>query len=169
MVAVSRVAYGEECVLPQRVAEPDGLQLGEIDALIRHAKEAPIGEVPMFRKIMLATRLPQPLRRLAWLCGVNFGRQRGNYFGSFVVTGVAAFGGGELHALSPGPYILSYGAVEPDQSIGVVIRWDHRVTDAALIARTMTALEQVLNGEIAAEMRNLRQGAEPKPVRAVAT
>jgi len=169
MVAISRIAYGEECVLPQRVAEPDGLPLGDIDALIRHAKEAPVGEVPMFRKIMLATRLPQPLRRLAWLCGVNFGRQRGNYFGSFVVTGVAAFGGGELHALSPGPYILSYGVVEPDQSIGVVIRWDHRVTDAALIARTMTRLEQVLNGEISAELRGLRHGSEPKPVRAVAT
>ena len=28
------------------------------DALIRHAKQAPIDEVPMFRKIMLATRLP---------------------------------------------------------------------------------------------------------------
>ena len=169
MVAISRIAYGEECVLPQRVAEPDGLQLGDIDALIRQAKEAPVDQVPMFRKIMLATRLPQPLRRLAWLCGVNFGRQRGNYFGSFVVTGVAAFGGGELHALSPGPYILSYGVVEPDQSIGVVIRWDHRVTDAALIARTMTRLEQVLNGEISAELRGLRHGSEPKPVRAVAT
>jgi hypothetical protein len=169
MVAISRVADGEECVLPQRVAEPDALALREIDALIRHAKEAPIDEVPMFRKIMLATRLPWPLRRLAWLCGVNFGRQRGNYFGSFVVTGVAAFGGGDLHALSPGPFILSYGVVEPDQTIAVVIRWDHRVTDAALIARTMTRLEQVLNGEISAELRSLRHGAEPKPVRAVAT
>ena len=169
MVAVSRVAYGEECVLPQRVTAADALSLSQIDALIRHAKEAPLDEVPMFRKIMLATRLPQPLRRLAWLCGVNFGRQRGNYFGSFVVTGVAAFGGGELHALSPGPFILSYGVVGSDQTIAVVIRWDHRVTDAALIARTMTALEQVLNGEIAAELRNLRQGTEPKPVRKVAT
>jgi hypothetical protein len=169
MVAISRLVDGEECVLPQRVAEPDTLPLGEIDALIRHAKEAPIDEVRMFRKIMLAARLPWPLRRLAWLFGVNFGRQRGNYFGSFVVTGVAAFGGGELHALSPGPFILSYGVAEPNQTIGVVIRWDHRVTDAALIARTMTALEQVLNGEISAELRGLRQGAEPKAVRAVAT
>jgi hypothetical protein len=59
--------------------------------------------------------------------------------------------------------------VEPDQTIAVVIRWDHRVTDAALIARTMTRLEQVLNGEISAELRSLRHGAEPKPVRAVAT
>jgi hypothetical protein len=167
MVAVSRTLDGEECVLPQRVAEPDSLPLNQVDVLIRHAKEAPIEEVPMFRKIMLATRLPWPLRRLAWLCGVNFGRQRGNYFGNFVVTGVAAFGGGELHALSPGPFILSYGVAEADHTVGVVIRWDHRVTDAALIARAMTRLEQVLNSEISAELRSLRQGAEPKAVRAI--
>lgn len=35
----------------------------------------------------------------------------------------------------------------------MVIRWDHRVTDAALIARTLSRLEQVLNGELAAELR----------------
>jgi hypothetical protein len=171
MVAIARVEDGEDCVLPQRVAGPDSLPLSEVHALIRHAKQAPIDEVPMFRKIMLATRLPWPLRRLTWMIGLNFGRQRGNYFGSFTVTGVAAFGGGELHALSPGPYILSFGVVEADSSINVVIRWDHRVTDAALIAKAMTRLEQVLNTEIAAELRGSRplaeQKAEHKAVRAV--
>ena len=106
------------------------------------------------------TRLPLPLRRLAWLVGLNFGRQRANYFGSFVVTSVAAYGGGELHALSPGPFILSYGVVEPDQTIDVVIRWDHRITDAALIAKALTRLEQVLNTEIAAELRGSGQAAK---------
>ena len=85
------------------------------------------------------------------------------------MTSVAAYGAGELHALSPGPFILSYGVVEPDQTIDVVIRWDHRITDAALIAKALTRLEQVLNTEIAAELRSQRQQAEPKPVRAVAT
>jgi hypothetical protein len=169
MVAVARVEDGEDCVLPQRIAGPDAMSLPDVDALIRHAKTAPIAEVPMFRKIMLATRLPLPLRRLTWLIGLNFGRQRANYFGSFVVTGVAAFGGGELQALSPGPFILSFDVVKPDQSIAVMIRWDHRITDAALIAKTLTRLEQVLNTEISAELRGLRQPAEPKAVRAVAT
>ena len=85
------------------------------------------------------------------------------------MTSVAAYGGGELHALSPGPFVLSYGVVKPDQTIDVVIRWDHRITDAALIARTLTRLEQVLNTEISAELRNDRQRADPKPVRAVGT
>jgi hypothetical protein len=169
MVAVARVEDGQHCVLPQKIAAADTLPLSEVDALIRHAKDAPIAEVPAFRKILRTTRLPLPLRRLIWLVGLNFGRQRANYFGSFGVTSVAAYGAGELHALSPGPFIVSYGVVEPDQTINVVIRWDHRITDAASIARALTRLEQVLNTEIAAELRNQRQQAEPKPVRAVAT
>lgn len=169
MVAIARVEDGEDCILPQKITAADTLPLAEVDAQIRFAKDAPIDEVPAFRKILRATSLPLPLRRLIWQIGLNFGRQRANYFGSFGVTSVAAYGGGELHALSPGPFILSYDVVEPDQTIDVVIRWDHRITDAALIAKTLTRLEQVLNTEIAAELRGNRQPAEPKSVRAVAT
>ena len=168
MIAIARIEDGEDCVLPQKIVEADALPLAEVDARIRHAKDAPIEEVPAFRKVLLATRLPLPLRRFAWLIGLNFGRQRANYFGSFVVTSVAAYGAGELHALSPGPFILSYGVVKQDQTVDVVIRWDHRITDAALIAKALNRLEQVLNTEIAAELRGARQ-QEPKPVRAVAT
>lgn len=168
MVAIARVEQGDECVLPQRIAGPEALTLSEIDALIRHAKEAPIEKVPMFRKIMLVTRLPLPLRRLSWMIGLNFGRQRGNYSGSFGVSSVAAFGGGELHAISPGPYVLSYGLVQPDQTVNVMIRWDHRITDAAPIARVLSRLQHVLNTEIAGELREQRAPGELKAVRAVA-
>jgi hypothetical protein len=169
MVAIARVEDGQDCVLPQKVPAADELPLSEVDAQIRHAKDAPISEVPAFRKILRVTRLPLLLRRVMWLIGLNFGRQRANWFGSFGVTSVAAYGAGELHALSPGPFILSYGVVEPGQTIDVVLRWDHRITDAALIAKCLTRLEQVLNSEISAELRGNRLQTEPKPVRAVAT
>jgi hypothetical protein len=169
MVAIARVEDGQDCVLPQKVPAADTLPLAEIDAQVRHAKVAPIEDVPSFRKILRVTRLPLPLRRLFWAVGLNFGRQRANWFGNFGVTSVAAYGAGELHALSPGPYIVSYGVVGPDQTIDVVIRWDHRITDAALIAKTLNRLEQVLNTEISAELRASRQQTEPKAVRAVAT
>lgn len=165
LVAIARVEDGEECVMPQRIAAPEAMALAAVDAEIRRGKTAPLEDVPMFRKIMRATRLPWPLRRLSWAIGLNFGRQRGNWFGSFAVSSVAAYGGGELHPVTPGPYIVSYGVVEPDQTIHVVIRWDHRVTDAAPIARVLTRLEQVLNTEIAAELR----AAGSKPIRAVRT
>ena len=105
MVAVARVEDGQDRVLPQKVTAPDEMPLAEVDALIRHAKEAPIHEVPAFRKILRTTRLPLPLRRLFWATGLNFGRQRANYFGSFGVTSVAAYGAGQLHAVSPGPFV----------------------------------------------------------------
>jgi hypothetical protein len=167
MVAIARVEEGEDCVLPQKLAAPETLSLAEIDAQIRHAKQAPINKVPAFRKILRVSGLPLPFRRLFWSVGLNFGRQRANWFGNFGVTSVAAYGPGELHALSPGPYILSYGVVEQAQTIAVVIRWDHRITDAAVIAKVLTRLEQVLNSEIAAELRASRQQAEPRPVRAI--
>jgi len=167
MVAIARVEDGEDCVLPERVARADELRLGEIDAQIRRAKDAPIEEIPAFRRILKAMRLPQPLRRFAWLVALNIGRLHVNSFGSFTVTSVAAYGGGQLHAISPGPFVLSYDRVAPDQTIDVVIRWDHRVCDAALIAKVLTRLEQVLNSEIAAELRKLGGEAQPKAVRAV--
>ena len=169
MVAIARVEDGEDCILPEKVPAPDERTLGDIDAQIRRAKDAPLMEIPSFRKIMMATRLPLPLRRLSWLLGLNVGRMYANNFGSFGVTSVAAYGPGELQALSPGPFLLSYGVVRPDQRIDVIIRWDHRVTDAAFIARALARLEQVLNTEISAELRGIRPAPQAKAARAAAT
>jgi hypothetical protein len=169
MVTIARFEDGQDCVLLQKVTAPDETPLTEVDAVLQHAKDAPIDQVPAFRKMLLATRLPLAARRLLWWIGLNWGRQRANYFGSFGLTSVAAFGPGELYALGPGPFVLSYGMVKPDHTVDVVLRWDHRITDAALIAKVLTRLEQVLNGELAAELRVIRQQIEPKSVRAVAT
>jgi hypothetical protein len=169
MVAIARQYNGEDCVLPQKISAPDDLPLADVEALVRHGKTAAIDEVPAFRKILRATALPLPLRRLVWRIGLSIGRQRANYFGSFGITSVAAFGPGELHALSPGPYIVSYGALKPDQTMDVVIRWDHRVTDAAMIAKVFERLESTLNGAISIELRANQPAFAPKPVRAVAT
>jgi hypothetical protein len=165
MVAIARVIDGEDCILPERVLAPDEQPLGQIHAQIRRAKEAPVEEIPLFRRIYKATRLPWPVRRFGWWIGRNLGRMHSNNFGSFGVTSVSAYGPGELRAISPGPYILSYGVVSPDQTVDVMIRWDHRITDAVFIARVLTRLEQVLNTEIAAEIRAIRPAAEPRAVR----
>jgi hypothetical protein len=169
MIAIARNENGEDCVLPQKVSAPDEMPLAAVDALVRHAKTAPIDEVPAFLKILRATRMPLLLRRLIWIIGLSIGRQRANYFGSFGITSVAAFGAGELHALSPGPFIISYGRLKPDHGIDVVIRWDHRVTDAAMIAKVLTRLEEVLNTQIAAELLADQPPSVAKSVRAVVT
>jgi hypothetical protein len=134
------------------VKAPDRSSLAEADAWIRNAKIQPIEATPFFRKTMMVTRLPQPLRRLAWAIGLNFGRQRGNYLGTLLITSVAAFGGGEVEALGPQPFILSYDRLSGDGTIDVMIRWDHRITDAAFIGEVLSRLEQILNNPIADEM-----------------
>lgn len=152
MVAVARTEGDEEFILPEKVPAPEDRPLPEIDAQIRRAKNAPIEDIPNFRKILMASRLPLPLRRLSWYLGQNFGRMCANNFGSFGVTSVAAYGPGQLQAMSPSPFLLSYGVVGPDNRIDVTLRWDHRITDAVVAARALKRLEQVLNAEISAEI-----------------
>lgn len=134
------------------VKAPDLTSLGEADAGIRSAKTQPIEATPFFRKTMMVTRLPQPLRRLAWAIGLNFGRQRGNYLGTLLVTSVAAFGGGEVEALGPQSFILSYDKVSEDGAVDVMLRWDHRITDAAFVGGELSRLEQILNNQVADEI-----------------
>jgi hypothetical protein len=152
MVAVARTEGGEDFILPEKVPDLESRSLAEIDAQIRRAKNAPIEEIPTFRKILMATRLPLPLRRLSWYLGQNFGRMCANNFGTFGVTSVSAYGPGDLKAMSPSPFLISYGVVGPDNRIEVSLRWDHRITDAVVAARALQRLEQVLNTEISAEI-----------------
>jgi hypothetical protein len=142
-------------VLLYPVKAPDLTSLAEADARVRSAKTQPIEATPFFRKTMMVTRLPQPIRRLAWAIGLNFGRQRGNYLGTLLVTSVAAFGGGEVEARGPTPFILSYDKVSDDGAIDVMIRWDHRITDAAFIGGQLSRLEQILNDQVADEIQAL--------------
>ena len=116
MVAIARVEDGQNCVLPQKVPAADALPLAQIDALIRHAKAAPVEQVPSFRKILRVTRLPLPLRRLFWSVGLNFGRQRANWFGNFGVTSVAAYGRRRTACAEPGALYrqLWRGSARPD-------------------------------------------------------
>ncbi len=166
MVAIARVEEGEDCVLFERVRGADEMALTDVDALIRRAKTAPLHEIPSFRK--------NPLRNAPAVSAAppgmgdrdefrpaarQFLRQLRRDLGRRLRPG-------ELHALSPGPFLLSYGVVKPDQTVDVVLRWDHLVCDAALIAQTMTRLEQVLGGEIAAELDAIQPPSEARPVRA---
>jgi hypothetical protein len=159
---VVRPTASPEGVMLFPVKAPDLIPLMEADASLRKAKSDPIEQTPFFRKTLTAARLPLPLRLLAWAIGLNIGRQRGNFFGTLLVTSVAAFGGGEVEALGPGPYIFSYDKVTGDGSIDVMVRWDHRITDAADIGIALSRLEQILNNQVADELLALApEGQEP--------
>src|SRR5258707_14448558 len=45
MIAIARTEDGEDCVMPQKITAPAELSLPAVDALIRHARIAPVGEI----------------------------------------------------------------------------------------------------------------------------
>src|SRR5438132_13897384 len=107
MVAIARVEDGEDCVMLERVASPDELPLGAIDAQVRRAKDAPIEEIPGFRRILKAAGLPIPLRRLGWWEALSIGRVHGKNFGNCTGTSFAAYAGGQRQQTRPRPAVDS--------------------------------------------------------------
>jgi pyruvate/2-oxoglutarate dehydrogenase complex dihydrolipoamide acyltransferase (E2) component len=97
-----------------------------------------------------------PLRRLIWWLGLNIGRQRGNYFGSFGITVYSGLGAESLHPLSPLTATMNWGVIGDDGKVAVRIMYDHRVLDGSQVARTLERLEQTLTNELVAELTALR-------------
>ena len=93
-----------------------------------------------------------PVCRLLWWFGLNIGRQRANYFGTFGVSVYSALGAESLHPLSPLTSTLNYGVIAADGTTDVRVVYDHRVTDGATVARALARLEEVLNTTIRDEL-----------------
>jgi hypothetical protein len=155
-VAIERSVGDEDAVLFIHLRQPECLSLLEIDARLRHAKEAPLESIGSFRRLLLISRLPRPIRRLAWWIGMNIsGRKRAHFMGTAGVTTYSGLGAASLHPLSLLTSTLNYSVIEPDGSVDVRIIYDHRTLDGSLIARALGDLERILTHEIVAELRYL--------------
>ncbi|MBX3415696.1 MAG: hypothetical protein KF708_23630 [Pirellulales bacterium] len=151
--SVEREYGGEEAVFFGQIRQPELLSLREIDAIIRRHKVAPLDEIPQFRRALLLSSLPLPIRRLAWWLGLRVdGAHRAHFFGTFGISVVASIGAAGLHLLSPLSTTVNYGALRWDGSLDVRLTYDHRVLDGANAARAMAELEEVLHGEILQEL-----------------
>ncbi|HVU85712.1 MAG TPA: hypothetical protein VHD36_00190 [Pirellulales bacterium] len=167
--SLERAYRGEEGVFFAKIRQPELLSLEELDALVRHHKQAPVESIPAFKQALLLSRLPAPLRRLGWWLGLNSdGGYRAHFFGTFAVSAAASQGAAGLHILSPLTTTLNYGTFEADGSIDVRLTYDHRVLDGAPIARALTALENVLRGEILGELGSASGAHARQPEAAVA-
>lgn len=151
--SLEREFQGEDAVFFSQVADPETMTLQELDRLVRYCKIAPLHAIPSYRRALWLSRLPLPLRRLAWAIGLNWnGRYRSYFFGTFGVSVVASIGAAGLHILSPLTTTLNYGVLEPDGSLEVRLAYDHRVMDGATAARALVHLEQVLHERIVPEL-----------------
>jgi hypothetical protein len=155
-LAVERRLGDEDAVLFAHLSQPEKLGLAELDARIRSFKEQPLEQIGSYRRLLLVSRLPRPLRRLLWWVGLNAsGRKRAHFMGTFGVSAYAGLGASSLHPLSLLTSTLNYGVIEPDGSVDVRITYDHRVLDGATVARALADLERVLLNETVAELRYL--------------
>ena len=159
-IAFEREYRGEPGVFFGLVPSPQQLSLPEVEAMVRYYKNTPVEQVGRFRLTLNLSRLPLPLRRFVWWFGLNArGLYRASFFGTFGVSTVSSLGSSSLHQLSPLTTTLNYGTFADDGSIDVRLTYDHRVMDGATVARALAHLEEVLHGEILAEMRASREVA----------
>ena len=152
---IEREYQGDRGVFSMVIKNATGRSLTELRDLIRIGTDAPLDSVKAFRRALRVAGWPGPLRRLLWWIGLNIGRQRGNYFGTFGLSVYSALNVDSLHPLSPLTTVVNYGHIGDDGGVNVRIIYDHRVMDGADVARALIRLEEVLNGEIVDQLKRL--------------
>ena len=166
-VSVASVAHerehdGERIVLLSTIRGPEGRSIGELEASIHAARSLPVMEIKDFRRALKMARAPGPIRWLLMWLGLNIGRQRARYFGTFQLSVYSGLGAESLNPLTPLTTLLNYGPIGDDGSVDVRIHYDHRVMDGANVARALVRFEEILNGAVASEVQDTAQiGAVP--------
>jgi hypothetical protein len=151
-LTVERRIGEEPAVLVMRIKGPAELSIAKIDEAIRRGRTAPIGDIRDFRRALSVARLPLIPRRLLMWIGLNIGRQRPHYFGTYCVTDLSPLGTESLRPLFPTTVTLYYGRISEEGSVAFRAAYDHRVLDGATIARALARLEALLNSVVAAEL-----------------
>jgi hypothetical protein len=154
-IIVEREYRGEAGLFSISIKEPARQSLREIGQQLEYGSTAPVESIKDFRRAMTFARLPKPIRRALWWICLNWGRQRGNYFGTFGVSVYSALNAESLHPLSPLTTLLNYGVMSSDGVLDVRIIYDHRVMNGATVARALARLEEILNSVILEEVRSL--------------
>jgi hypothetical protein len=160
-ITIDRAYNGEPCVLVRLIKDPAAFSINEITQILRHAKRTPLNELRDFRRALTISRLPGILRRPLWWLAHNIGRQRANYFGTFLITDIAIAGLDSTHPLAPTSLVLTRGPFGPDGRVLIRLVADHRVADGVSGAKFMKRMETVLNGPIVEELRAQAGNAGP--------
>lgn len=166
-VSVASVAHerehdGERVVLLSMIRCPESCSIAELEASFHAARSLPVMEIKDFRRALKMARAPAPIRWLLMWLGLNIGRQRARFFGTFQLSVYSGLGAESLNPLTPLTTLLNYGPIGEDGSVDVRIHYDHRVMDGANVARALVRFEEILNNAVANEVQDIAQiGAVP--------
>ncbi|WP_274630335.1 hypothetical protein [Arvimicrobium flavum] len=164
-IAHEREHEGERAVLLSTIKGPERRPIEGIDTLIQTARSRPVLEIKEFRRALSLARVPAPVRHLLMWLGLNIGRQRANYFGTFQLSVYSGLGAESLNPLTPLTTLFNYGPIAEDGSVTVRIHYDHRVMDGANVARALVRFEEILNGAVAEEVAQLAEDASVSGMR----
>ncbi|MDQ0318485.1 hypothetical protein QO002_000623 [Pararhizobium capsulatum DSM 1112] len=160
-IAHEREHDGERVVLLSTIKGPEQCSIPQLEALVRSARSLPVLEIKDFRRSLKLARAPAPVRWLLMWLGLNIGRKRARFFGTFQLSVYSGLGAESLNPLTPLTTLLNYGPISEDGSVAVRVHYDHRVMDGANIARALERFERILNGEIVEEIKVLAQSGAP--------
>lgn len=159
-VVVERDWRGEPALFLARLPSPESMPLVELDRVIRGHKEQPLQFLGDVRRDLRIARLPNPVRRLLWWVMINWmPRTRARILGNLGVSVTAGMGGAALLLITPWTASLVYDRFDEHGNLDVRLTFDHRVVDAALVARALVDMEGELCGPILQELQALRQAA----------
>ncbi len=158
-ITIERDDHGEPALWVVSIKDPAHQPLRDIGQRLHYATTAPVEDIKDFQRWMRFVRVPLPLRRAMWWIGLNWGRQRGNFFGTFGVSVYSALAVESLHPLSPLTTLLNYGVMTEDGVVDVRIIYDHRVMNGTTVARALGRLEEILNSVMVEEVRSLANSA----------
>ena len=161
-IVVERDLDGEPTLQFARIRAPDRLGPIETGRELKRLATTPLADIPDTAKLLRITRWPWPIRRLLWWIGLNVGRQRPNFFGTFGITSLAGEGARIGYAVHPLTSCLSPGPIAQDGSLEIKCSFDHRVFDGVLVARALERLEAELNGPVALALRADEAGPAPR-------
>lgn len=154
-ITVERNVGDEPVIINCRITDPASVPLAKAASILRYTVESPLQNIQEYRRHALIGRLPWPLRRMLWWIGFNVGRLRANYFGTFTLSTMAAYGNEVMLPLRTATTFLSYNPLQPDGTIKVLMWWDHRVYDGGTASRAIARLGELVNGPVLDELRSL--------------
>lgn len=154
-VSINRFHEGHDRLFWGRFYQPENLRLIDLQHELDAYCQGDVREV--FRRQMVAARLPTLLRRAGWWWRLNCQpKQRARRLGTGSISVLA--GQGVYNRLHPCilTSTLAYGPLQADGRMWVTLQCDHRVLDGVAAAEALNLFETVLKDDLLAELRLLQ-------------
>jgi hypothetical protein len=155
MVVVNRQYLGEDRICWGVLEHPERHALTKLQQQLDYYQSEPVDSA--FRRQVVLSRMPMPLRRFLYWWNMNFGgRMRARRLGTFTMSTLAGEGVVNRMHQTFLTSSLTYGPLDDAGRALVTILCDHRVVDGIVAARAIADLEAALHGPILAELKSLQ-------------